>query len=317
MKKKETETAAVEVAKVPKKKFKLTKKYLSLYALLIPGMIAVIIFQYCPMPGVVMAFEDYDMFRGMWGSPFVGFKHFKEIFTLPAFSTAIVHTLTLSFINLLFTQPVPIIFALLLNEVKARKYKRIVQTISYLPHFLSSMAVIGMVHALMSTYGIFNDARVLLLGEGTERIKFLAQQHLFVPNIITIGIWQGFGWNSIIYLSAISGIDPELYEAASVDGANKFKQCLHITIPSILPTFLMLFIMAIGRVFSDNFDMVYGLQNAYIDYETISTVVYKQGIQAGNYSVATALGLFQGVAGFILVTIANTISKKVNDVALW
>ncbi len=297
--------------------WKKFKKYVPLYLMLLPGLAAVLVFQYGPIPGVVMAFQEYDMFKGMWGSPWVGFAHFKEIFTLPAFTTAITHTLTLSLISLLFTQPVPILFALLLNEVRMRKFKRVVQTISYLPHFLSSMAVIGMVHALMSTYGIFNDIRVLLMGEGTERIRFLAQQNLFVPNIITIGVWQGFGWNSIVYLSAITSIDPELYEAASVDGASRFKQCLHITIPSILPTFVMLFIMAIGRVFSDNFDMVYGLQNAYIDFETISTLVYKQGISAGNYSVATALGLFQGAAGFLLVIIANNISKKVNDVALW
>lgn len=293
------------------------KKYLPLYLMLLPGLLAVFVFSYCTMPGVIIAFKDFNMFRGFFGSPWVGFEHFKNIFTLPEFSGSIVNTLILSCLNQLFGQPAPIIFALLLNEMRAQKYKRVVQTISYLPHFLSTMAIIGMSHALFSTYGIVNDARVALLGEGAERIKFLAQQWFFVPNIVGTGVWMGFGWSSIIYLSAISGIDPELYEAASVDGANRFRQCLHITLPCILPTFVMIFIMGIGNLLRDSFDLVYGLQNAYINYETISTTVYKQGIVAGNYSLSTALGLFQGVVGLILVLTANKISKKVNDVALW
>ncbi len=293
------------------------KKYIPLYLMLLPGLISVFVFSYCTMPGVVIAFQDFNMFKGFFGSPWVGFEHFKDIFTLPEFSGSIVNTLILSVLNQLIGQPAPIIFALLLNEMRAQKYKRVVQTISYLPHFLSTMAIIGMSHALFSTYGIVNDLRVSLLGEGTERIKFLAQQWFFVPNIIGTQVWMGFGWSSIIYLSAISGIDPELYEAASVDGANRFKQCMHITLPCILPTFVMIFIMGIGSLLRDSFDLVYGLQNAYIDYETISTTVYKQGIVAGNYSLSTALGLFQGVVGMILVLTANTISKKVNDIALW
>lgn len=300
-----------------KRKIKKIKKYIPLYILLIPGLLATFIFAYCALPGLVMAFQDYNMFRGILGSEWVGFEHFKTIFTLPEFSGSIVNTIRLSLLNLLFGQPAPIIFAVLLNEMRAKKYKRIVQTVSYLPHFLSTMAIIGMAHALFSTYGIVNDIRVAILGEGTERIKFLAQQSFFVPNIIGTQVWAGFGWNSIIYLSAIAGIDAELYEAASIDGANRFRQCTSITIPFILPTFVMLFIMKIGSLLVDSFDLVWGLQNAFVDYETISTVVYKQGIVSGNYSLATALGLFQGAIGLCLVLIANKISRKVNDVGLW
>ena len=308
-----------ERPQTPKKRlsFSSIQKYIPLYIMLAPGLLFVFVFSYCTMPGVLMAFKDFNMFRGFWGSPWVGFQHFQNIFSTPAFSGAILNTLTISILRHLLDTPVPIIFALLLNEVRAPRYKRVVQTMSYLPHFLSTMAIIGMSHALFSTYGIINDVRVAMFGEGTERVKFLAEQWFFLPNIIGTQIWAGFGWNSIVYLSAITGIDPELYEAASVDGANRFKQCLHITIPSILPTFVMLFIMGIGTLLKDSFDLIYGLQNAFIDFETISTTVYKQGIVAGKYSVSTALGLFQGVVGLTLVIIANKISKRVNDIALW
>lgn len=310
-------TETVQDTAVLQNKPKSLRKYIPLYIMLIPGMVSVLVFSYFTFPGVIIAFKEYNVFKGIFGSPWAGFIHFEDIFTLPEFSTSIWNTVKLSFLNMLFGQPAPILFALLLNEVRCSKYKRVVQTVSYLPHFLSTMAIIGMSYALFSTYGIVNDVRVSLFGEGTERIKFLSQQGFFVPNIVGTSVWAGFGWNSIIYLSAIAGIDAQLYEAAQVDGANRFQQCLRITLPSILPTFVMLFIMQIGNLLRDSFDLVYGLQNAYIDYETISTTVYKQGIVAGNYSLSTALGLFQGVIGLILVLMANKISKRVNNIGLW
>lgn len=287
------------------------------YALLMPALLLTVYFSYVPMGGALISFMEYDIFGGFFGSPWVGFENFRKIFSTPMFSQSIANTIYLSMLNLIITQPIPIIFALLLNEIKAAKFKKLVQTFSYLPHFLSYIAVIGMAHSVFSSYGIVNDIRVAFLGENAERINFLASQAFFVPNVIILTVWKGFGWASIIYLAAITGIDPQLYEAANVDGANRFKQCLHITIPSILPTAVMIFIIQIGNVFKDNFDLIYGLQNPFIDYETISTVVYKQGITAGDYSMASALGLFQGVLGFILVAIANKFSKKINDVALW
>ena len=268
------------------------------------------------MPGVIISFMDYDIFQG-FKSPWVGLAQFKELFSLPLFTSATFNTVYLSFLNLVIVFPTPILFALLLNEIKCSAYKRIVQTVSYLPHFLSWIAVIGMAHSVYATYGIINDMRVAMFGEGAERIRFLAEQSFFIPNIVMLSLWKEVGWSSIIYLSTISGIDPQLYEAAYVDGASRFKQCLYITIPSIMPTAVMLFILQIGNIFKDNFDLVYGLQNAFVDFETISTIVYKQGITGGNYSMATAIGLFQGAIGFVLVILANSFSKKINDIALW
>ena len=317
MKLKRDEKESVGIVTTRRIKMSLAfKKNIILYMLLLPLLVLTFYFNYLPMPGVIFSFMDYDIFKG-YSSPWVGLANFKELFQLPLFTKASINTIYLSVLNLLIVFPVPIVFALLLNEIKCSMFKRVVQTVSYLPHFLSWIAIIGMAHSVYSTYGIINDLRVMILGENAERIRFLASQDFFVPNVIILSLWKGVGWSSIIYLAAISGVDSELYEAAAVDGANRFRQCIHITLPSILPTAVMLFILQIGSIFKDNFDLVYGLQNAFIDFETVSTVVYKQGITGGNYSMATAIGLFHGVVGFILVILANTFSKKINNVALW
>lgn len=315
---KEAKQKALTVKQTGKQLYKAQsiRKDVPLYILLLPIILLTFFFKYLPMPGVVMAFMDYDIFQG-FNSPWVGWDNFIEIFTVPSISASILNTLKLSVLNMIITFPLPIIFALLLNEIRSSAFKRIVQTISYLPHFLSWVAAIGMAYSIYSVDGIINDVRVMLMGEGTERIRFLASQSFFIPNALIISIWKTLGWSSIVFLSAIAGIDAELYEAANIDGANRFKQCIHITVPSIMPTAVMLFILNIGGILSDNFDLVYGLQNAFIDFETLSTVVYKQGIAGGNYSVATALGLFQSGIGFLLVVGANWLSRKVNDIALW
>lgn len=316
MKTKKTDTAVVSSKPQKKKKSLALKKSMFLYALVLPAIIMTIWINYLPMFGISVAFMDYDLFLG-FKSPWIGFENFKELFSLPMFTKATFNTVYLSFLNLFIVFPLPVIFALLLNEIRCSAYKRIVQTVSYLPHFLSWIAVIGMAQSVYSSYGIINDLRVMMFGEGTERIRFLASQDFFIPNVIILSVWKEIGWSSIVYLAAITGIDPQLYEAASVDGANRFQQCMKITLPSILPTVVMLFVLKIGGLFRDNFDLIYGLQNSYIDFETISTITYKQGITAGNYSMATAIGLFQSVVGFVLVAIANSFSKKINDVALW
>jgi len=316
MKTKKTDIAVVSSKPQKKKKSLAFKKSMFLYALVLPAIIMTIWINYLPMFGISVAFMDYDLFLG-FKSPWIGFENFKEIFSLPMFTKATFNTVYLSFLNLFIVFPLPVIFALLLNEIRCSAYKRIVQTVSYLPHFLSWIAVIGMAQSVYSSYGIINDLRVMMFGEGTERIRFLASQDFFIPNVIILSVWKEIGWSSIVYLAAITGIDPQLYEAASVDGANRFQQCMKITLPSILPTVVMLFVLKIGGLFRDNFDLIYGLQNSYIDFETISTITYKQGITAGNYSMATAIGLFQSVVGFVLVAIANRFSKKINDVALW
>ena len=204
----------------------------------------------------------------------------------------------------------------LVNELNDGKFKKFTQTVSYLPHFLSTIAVIGMAVSIYSEYGILNDLRIWLFGENTVRELFLTKQNLFVPNILILSNWKGLGWSSVIYLAAISGVDSSLYEAAIVDGAGKFRQCLHITIPSISTTIIMLFILKIGSLFNSDFELIYGLQNVYIDFEVISTVIYKQGITGGNYSVSTAFGFVQGVVSLVLVLITNYISKRVDDVSL-
>ncbi len=294
----------------------LFKKNIFLYLLVLPAIVLTIYINYMPMAGVSVAFMDYNIFKG-FDSPWVGFDNFKELFALPSFGKALTNTLTISCLNLFVVFPLPIIFALLLNEIRCSGYKRVVQTVSYLPHFISWIAVIGIAQSIFSTYGFVNDMRVAVLGENAERIRFLAKQEFFLPNIIGLSIWKELGWSSIVYLAAISGIDSQIYEAARVDGANRLQQCLYITLPSILPTVVMLFILKIGGLFSDNFDLVIGLQNPYIDFETLSTTTYKQGISAGNYSMATAISLFQGVISMTLVILTNKLSKKVNDVSLW
>lgn len=292
------------------------KKNKGKYLFLLPGIILTIVFGYISMPGLYMAFVDYNPFRGIFGSEFVGWDNIKAIFTIPEFSKAIVNTLLLSGINLLLIFPLPIIFALLLNEVRCKPLKRLTQTFSYLPHFISTIAVVGIATTLFSSSGIVNDIRVSLLGEDTERVLFLGQQSFFVPNIVMLTIWQSVGWNTIIYLSGISGIDPSLYEAAIVDGAGKFRQCWHITLPSLRTTIIMLFVLQIGQLFTSNFDLIYGLQNVFIDFEVISTIIYKQGITQGNYSVATSFSFVSGTLSVLLILGANYLSKKLNDTSL-
>lgn len=291
------------------------KKNKMLYLFLVPGIILVFIFAYCPLPGLLMSFMDYDMFKG-FKSDWVGFDNIIKIFTIPEFSKAILNTVWLSLLGIIIGFPLPIIFALMLNELNDGKFKKFTQTVSYLPHFLSTIAVIGMAVSIYSEYGILNDLRIWLFGENTVRELFLTKQNLFVPNILILSNWKGLGWSSVIYLAAISGVDSSLYEAAIVDGAGKFRQCLHITIPSISTTIIMLFILKIGSLFNSDFELIYGLQNVYIDFEVISTVIYKQGITGGNYSVSTAFGFVQGVVSLVLVLITNYISKRVDDVSL-
>lgn len=291
------------------------RKNKMLYAFLIPAIVLTFVFSYCPLPGLLMSFMDYDMFKG-FKSDWVGFDNIIKIFTVPEFSKAILNTLWLSFLGIVIGFPLPIIFALMLNELNDGLFKRFTQTVSYLPHFLSTIAVIGMAVSIFSENGIINDIRIWLFGEDTTRELFLSKQGLFVPNILLLSNWKGLGWSSIIYLAAISGIDASLYEAAIVDGAGKFKQCIHITLPSISRTIIMLFILRIGSLFNSDFELIYGLQNVYIDFEVISTVIYKQGITGGNYSISTAFGFVQGVISLVLVLLTNHISKRVDDVSL-
>lgn len=295
---------------------KCLKKNKMTYAFLLPAIVLVIVFCYLPLPGLYVAFTDYSAFKGIFGSDFVGLDNIIAILQTPKLFKAVLNTLYLSFLNIVIVFPIPIVFAIMINEIKNAAFKRIAQTISYLPHFISTIAVVGIASTIFSSSGIINDIRVALFGPETERILFLGLQEFFVPNIIGLTLWQSLGWSTIIFLSAISGIDPELYEAAIIDGAGKFKQCWYITLPSLSMTIILLLIFKIGSLLASNFDLIYGLQNVFIDFDVISTITYKEGIEAGNFGVSTALGFMTGVISMILTLGANAISKKINNVSL-
>lgn len=295
------------------------KDYRYAYILLLPALIAVIVFQYFPFFGIILAFKDYNVYDGILGSPWVGLDNFKLIFQQPAMLSAIGNTLVLSVVNIFGNLPFPILLAILFNEIRNMKFKKVVQTISYMPHFLSWASVIGMVYSMLALEGPFNQVLAKIIGESYEAKNFLMNSSYFVPIAFLTNLWKSVGWSSVIYLAAIAGIDPALYEAATMDGANKLKQIWHITLPGISTTILIIFVMNMGSLFSSNFELVYGLQNVYtIDAtEVIGTLIYRSGIQNGNYSAATAFGLTQGIITVVLILSANAVSKKITEVSIW
>lgn len=289
------------------------------YLMMIPGFVLVLLFCYVPMFGLVMAFQNFDILKGFTGSEFVGLKNFIKIFTLPDFLLAIKNTVIYSCVNLFLGAPLPVFLALMLNELRFPKFKRVIQTVSYLPHFLSWVSVIGMFYSFFALEGTFNSIRHFLLGPNVENINILMDSRYFLPIIYLSGQWKNIGWSSILYLAAISGIDGTLYEAAEIDGCGRWKKMRYITIPGILPTFTIVFIMATASLVNGNFEQVFGFQNVYIQDKTeiINTLVYRQGIQNGKYSLTTALGLAQGVVSFGLVYITNLITKKLGGGGIW
>ena len=297
-----------------------------LYLLLLPAILSVLVFKYIPIPGLIIAFKDYSLIdatnalTAMFTSKWVGLQNIREVFTTAGMVTAIFNTLKLSLITLALSFPIPVTLAVLFTELKVGIFKKIAQTVSYLPHFLSVVSIIGIVITFYGLYGPINDLRVAMLGEGvngSNRILFLSQPGFFIPNVVIITIWKEAGWGSILYLANIAGIDPQLYEAARMDGAGRFRQVLNITLPSLIPTIVITLILSIGSIFSFSFDLVFGLQNAFVRYETIDTLVYKMGILSGNYSLAAALGFTRGIVAFILTVIVNYFSKKATDVGLF
>jgi len=287
-----------------------------LFVLIAPAIVLTIIFSYIPMVGIKMAFQDYNIYMPE-ASEWIGFKNFIDIFTIKEFTDGIKNTVIISLLNLLICFPAGIVFALLLNEIKNTVYKKVIQTVSYLPHFLSWISVIGIVTSLFSEYGIINDLLVTLTGGAHERTMYLAEQWFFIPNVIILSLWKGVGWGSIVFLAAITGIDQSLYEAAKVDGASRLRQVWSITIPGILPTIMIMLLWQLARLFGDNFELIYGLQNPFVNVEVIGTIVYKNGIAGGNYQMTTAFGLMQGVVNFAFLMIANYISKKGTDVGIF
>ena len=305
--------------KTKKKKGFVLKKWLPFYIILIPAVVIVFVFQYMPMQGILLACKDFNPREGVFGSPwadFYGFGNFVELFKTPALSEAIWTTFYWNVINLAVNFPLPIILAFLLAEVKSKPFKTVTQTISYLPHFLSVAAVTGIVNALLNEYGLINTW-LFQLGY-SEGQHLLENTHAFLPTYVITNVWMGLGWSSILYVSALSGVSQDLYEAAELDGASRFRRAISIALPSIAPTIAINLILKVGSVFDSSFDLVYGLQNPVgWTQEVIATAVYKFGIGRGEYSVASALNLFQGVVAFCITMFANQISKKLSGISMW
>ena len=289
------------------------------YLMISPALACVFVFMYLPLLGIILAFKDFNIYDGIFGSPWVGLDNFKLIFNQPAMLHAIKNTLVLSFVNIFGGFPFPILLAILFNEICNLKFKKIIQTVSYLPHFLSWVSVVGLAYSLFAIEGPINQIAAMIFGDSYEAKNFLMNSDYFVPIAFWTNIWKSVGWNSVLYLAAITGIDPALYEAATVDGAGRLRQIWHVTLPGIATTLVIVFVMNIGGLLASNFELVYGLQNVYTidDTEVINTLIYRSGIQNGNYSVATAFGLSQGLITVVLILVANAISKKVADITIW
>ena len=293
------------------------RKYWDLYLLLIPTVTYFVIFHYLPMFGLQIAFRDYVPQMGYTKSPWVGLLYFKRFFSFYSSWKIIANTLMLSALNLLFTFPMPIILALILNEMHLLGYKKVIQTVTYAPHFLSTVVIVGMVTAFCSpSTGVVNSIIKLF---GGEPIYFMAKREWFRPLYVISEVWSTMGWNSIIFLSALTDVDQEMYEAATIDGASRFQTLRRITFPSILPTVSIMLIINCGHVMSLGFEKVYLMQtDLNIDVSrVISTFVYEQGILQSQTSYASAIGLMNSVVNFILVISVNWISKKLSEVSLW
>ena len=281
-----------------------------LYLLALPAVALVLVFCYLPMYGVFIAFQNYLPAKGVFGSTFVGFKHFAAFIRDPFFNRIVANTVLLGVYTLIFSFPAPILFALLLNELRNGAFKKTVQTISYMPYFISTVIVIGFVVELFGlSSGVVNDALAAL---GLQRINFLDRSEWFRPLYIGSGIWQGVGYSSIIYLAAISGINPELYESALIDGAGRLRQAIHITLPSIAPAIQVLFIFAVGGILGNDFQKILLMYtpNTYETADVISTYVFRKGILGGQYSYSAAVGLCLSVISLGLIMLTNFVNKK-------
>ncbi|OMF37277.1 protein lplB [Paenibacillus sp. FSL H8-0548] len=307
----------IQQARVPQPRTSELKKRLwknkLLYVMLLPGIFYFIIFKYIPMFGLTIAFQDYKPFKGFGGSEWVGFKHFERLFTEPDFLNILTNTLLLFGMNLLFYFPVPIILALMLNEVRTSFFKRTFQTLVYLPHFMSWVIIVSISFVMLtSDGGIVNE---LLVYFGFEKINFLLSPEWFRPTYILQVIWREAGWGTIIYLAAIASVDPGLYEAARMDGAGRLRQVWHITLPAIRSVIIILLILKIGDVLELGFEHVYLLINSMNRdvAEIIDTYVYTAGLRQGQFSYSTAIGFFKSFIGLVLVMGANRLAKKMGE----
>ena len=290
------------------------KKYFPFYMFLLPAIILVILFCYMPMEGLMIAFKDYKMARGIEGSEWVGLKHFQALFSDPNFYRVLGNTLKISIFTLLTTFPITIIFTILVNEILNTKFKSVVQTITYMPHFLSWVVVGTFVYQILSPTGGVINAILIQLGILDKPLYFMAQKDIFVPIYLIANLWKSTGYSIVIYLATIAGIDTALYDAASIDGANRFRRILHITLPAMFPTMCTMLILNIGSLVSVGFDPIFNLYNdaTYQTADVISTYVYRKGMIESRYDFSTAIGLFQNVVSLVLVLIANWFARKAN-----
>ena len=294
------------------------KRSYMLYIFLLPAVILVAIFCYAPMYGVLMAFQNYSLSKGILGSPWVGLKWFETFFNMPRFWQILGNTLTLSVYSLLVGFPIPIILALMINSVESNRFKRVTQTVTYMPHFISTVVLVGMLTVFLSPRSGFLN-HVLELFGAAENTYYMGVPDYFSHIYVWSGVWQDMGWNSIIYLAALTGVDQALHEAAQVDGATKLQRVWHIDLPAIIPTMVILLIMSVGNIMSVGYEKVFLMQNDLniMNSEVISTYVYKIGLTQQQFSYSSAIGLFNNGINFILLVAVNKLSAKLSGSSLW
>lgn len=293
------------------------RKYNDYYLMLIPGVVFFLIFKYAPLYGLIIAFQDYYPLKRISGSEFVGLKHFRALFSNPFFKRVFRNTVIISIYKFLICFPAPILLALAINEIRSPGYKKLMQSISYLPHFLSWVVVSGiMIEFLSPSRGVIN---IILKNLGHEPIFFIADTRYFRGMLVFTDLWKTIGWGSIIYLSSIAGVNPELYEAAAMDGAGRLGRIWHVTLPAVIPLLTIMLILQSGKILNDSFQQVYNFLTVPTMEvgDVISTFVYRTGIQEMNFSFSTAVNLFKNVISFVMVIGTNAIAKRINDYSLW
>ncbi|WP_307469034.1 ABC transporter permease [Paenibacillus harenae] len=293
------------------------RKHWQLYMIVVPPLLFFLIFKYYPMLNTVLAFKDYNVIKGIWGSPWVGMKNFNLFFDNPMFWPLVKNTLLISGYLLLAGFPIPILLALMLNEVRSGRFKKVVQMVSFAPYFISTVVMVSIIMLFLSPrLGFVNIAMNAI---GLDSVNFLGEPGMFRSIYVWSDIWQTAGYSAVIYLAAIAGIDPTLYEAAKVDGASRFQKILHVDLPGILPTIMIVLILNVGSVMAIGFEKIYLLQNPLnlVNSEIIATYVYSVGLLNANYSFATAVGLFNSVINLILLTSVNGLAKRFSNTSIW
>lgn len=292
-------------------------KYKYLTLLLLPAILYFAIFMYGPLYGLQIAFKSYTFFDGIWGSAWVGMEHFQRLWQLDSFKEVFRNTIVISLYKFIFGFPAPIAFAILLNELKNVMFKRVVQTISYFPYFVSWVILAGIFTQFLSPS--IGPVNILLKSIGLEPIYFLADTNWFRSVLVSTDVWRELGWGTIIYLAALSGINPELYEVAKVDGASRFQRIRYVTLPGLYPVVTIMMVLSIGKLINDDFDQVFNLYNpaVYSVGDVLSTYTYRYGLVNMEYSFATAVGLFKNVISLVMVLGANAIARRLNDYGLW